>query len=147
MLSFYIQSCGRDRWCRKKIFHHVYPLLAAESLCHGGGITLASQFWETVVTMTTNYAEHGFICLRGRKISMQHKIKKSKQEVNTGADKWSQCRSALKLHFSSWPAGGDYEKMSRLLTWFVSSVYWFQRLLWSQFLVSCLLQHSMMFIL
>ena len=39
------------------------------------------------------------------------------------------------------------EKMNLLLTWFMSSVNWFQRLLCSQSLVSSLLQHSMMFIL
>ena len=62
----------------------------------------------------------------------------------SGADKWSHCRSALNLRSSYWPAGGGSTgckkksvcmkvniKMSLILTWFMSSVNWFQRLLWS----------------
>ena len=84
----------------------------------------------------------------------------STQVTTSGSEKWGQRGSALNLHSFYWPAGGDSTgcqkksvwmsqvstKITLCLTWFMSSVNWFQRLLWSQSLVSSLLQYSMMLI-
>ena len=96
-------------------------------------------------------------CWYKKKLVHQWKSWDWTQWATSGSEKWSQCWSAPKLAFFLTASRGAtplvaekksdckevYEKMSLLLTWFITSV---NMSLWSQSLVSSLLQYSMMFI-
>ena len=70
------------------------------------------------------------------------------QATTSSSENWSQCATTFFLKASKKKSDSIevYEKMSLLLTWFITSVNWFWMILCSRSLVSSLLQHSMMFI-